>query len=102
MKLSAQFKSNGYCDTIISKTISQVYSEYKQINIIDTDEKEKKDKIYLKLPYKHNSKQTNDTINNIDQKLPKIHICPIYETNKTKDPFKTKSKDANSVRSFYL
>ena len=32
-------------------------------------------------------------------KLPKIQICPIYETNKTKDLFKTKSKDAVSVRS---
>ena len=54
--------------------------------------------VYLKLPYIHNSKQTNDTINNINQKLPKIQICPKYETNKTKDLFKTKSKDADSVR----
>ena len=33
-----------YSDTIINNTISQIYSEHKQINIIDTDEKEKRTK----------------------------------------------------------
>ena len=39
-----KFKSNGYSDTMINNTISQVYSEYKQKNIIDTDEKKKRTK----------------------------------------------------------